>query len=330
MFKVVPDQLRISDGWVRCGQCDEVFDANAHLSTDPVVQPVLEPGPSEDTINADNTWASSLKFDSQSAVDAPAVAPEALDSLPAEAPAEAIDVDLAIDLSGPNETEDEGLDRVMSLSPGQPADAKLESAIVASDPEPEVSVPRYAQAQVKTVAGADAHKLSFMRQARKKSVWQHWLVRAVLGFMFLALAVTLALQVIVLERDRIAATEPASYALLGPLCEAVGCQIQPLRKIDAVVIDSSSFSKVRADMYRLNFTFKSTSALPLAVPALELTLTDMQDQAVLRRVVSAKELSASQTLLQPGAELSVALPLLVKVGSGDERISGYRLLAFYP
>ena len=31
MFKVVPDQLRVSDGWVRCGQCNEVFDANAHF-----------------------------------------------------------------------------------------------------------------------------------------------------------------------------------------------------------------------------------------------------------------------------------------------------------
>ncbi|MDB5895340.1 MAG: hypothetical protein JWQ88_2871, partial [Rhodoferax sp.] len=31
-FKVVPDQLRISDGWVRCGECGEVFDASAELS----------------------------------------------------------------------------------------------------------------------------------------------------------------------------------------------------------------------------------------------------------------------------------------------------------
>ena len=33
MFKVVPDQLRVSDGWVRCGQCNEVFDANANLES---------------------------------------------------------------------------------------------------------------------------------------------------------------------------------------------------------------------------------------------------------------------------------------------------------
>ena len=31
LFKVVADQLRISDGWVRCGSCQQVFDASAHL-----------------------------------------------------------------------------------------------------------------------------------------------------------------------------------------------------------------------------------------------------------------------------------------------------------
>ena len=30
-FKVVADQLRISDGWVRCGHCKQVFDASVSL-----------------------------------------------------------------------------------------------------------------------------------------------------------------------------------------------------------------------------------------------------------------------------------------------------------
>ncbi|WP_417034226.1 zinc-ribbon domain-containing protein, partial [Comamonas kerstersii] len=30
-FRVVADQLRISDGWVRCGRCQEVFDATQAL-----------------------------------------------------------------------------------------------------------------------------------------------------------------------------------------------------------------------------------------------------------------------------------------------------------
>jgi predicted Zn finger-like uncharacterized protein len=31
LYKVVPDQLRISQGWVKCGQCGEIFDASQHL-----------------------------------------------------------------------------------------------------------------------------------------------------------------------------------------------------------------------------------------------------------------------------------------------------------
>ncbi|MEG2580359.1 zinc-ribbon domain-containing protein, partial [Comamonas sp.] len=30
-FRVVADQLRISEGWVRCGRCQEVFDAAKSL-----------------------------------------------------------------------------------------------------------------------------------------------------------------------------------------------------------------------------------------------------------------------------------------------------------
>ncbi|MEO6016636.1 MAG: zinc-ribbon domain-containing protein, partial [Polaromonas sp.] len=39
MFKVVTDQLKVSQGWVRCGHCSEVFDATLHLQT---VQPPQE------------------------------------------------------------------------------------------------------------------------------------------------------------------------------------------------------------------------------------------------------------------------------------------------
>src|SRR3712207_3799406 len=35
MFRVVPDQLKISEGWVRCGHCGEVFDAAASLKPEP-------------------------------------------------------------------------------------------------------------------------------------------------------------------------------------------------------------------------------------------------------------------------------------------------------
>jgi predicted Zn finger-like uncharacterized protein len=334
MFKVVPDQLRISDGWVRCGQCDEVFDANAHLYADQEISSVADAVPSEDPAPVSNAWVSSLKFDSQSDANDVGVdfaVEDDGDEPEVNFPVEEIDLDLAVDGLEVEAPAVHAIDPVMAVSPGLPPDSVPPTEDVPEVVVPDApQVPRYAQAQVKSIAGADPNKLSFMRQGRRKALWQHIAVRLSLGVISLVLLFTLAAQVAVLERDRIAATEPDSRMPLEALCEWVGCQIQPWRKIDSVVIDSSAFSKVQGDVYRLNFTLKSTSAVALAVPALELTLTDMQDRTVLRRVVQTKELSASKTVLEPGAEMSVTLPLRVKTGADDERISGYRLLAFYP
>jgi predicted Zn finger-like uncharacterized protein len=332
MFKVVPDQLRISDGWVRCGQCDEVFDANANLYADPEPPIVLEDELPVERESTGNAWVSSLKFDAQGDTDA-ASAPVADDwgvEPAVEVSEDTIDVDLAIDLPDSHVSAEPALDQVMNLRPAGHLPDPAPQPEVAAVAMPEAPAPRYAQVPVKANPGGDSHKLSFMRQARKRAFWHHTAVRVCLGVVSLVLLAALALQVVVLEVDRIAATAPASRPSLDALCEVAGCQVQALRRIDAVVIDSSAFSKVRGDLYRLNFTLKSTSALPLAVPALELTLTDLQDQAVFRRVVQAKELSASKATLEPGAELSVVLPLRVKTEAGDERVSGYRLLAFYP
>jgi predicted Zn finger-like uncharacterized protein len=333
MFKVVPDQLRISDGWVRCGQCDEVFDANAYLFTEPDISTDLEADSSEAPMPTDGARVSPLKFDARVDVSDPAVGvvAEGVEDVPVIATAlDEVDLDLAMEMPVAEVQELQSLDQVMDLSPGLPPDSIPQAAEVSEASVPSAPVPRYAQAQVKSGTNADHRKLSFMRQARKRSLWQHIAVRLSLGVLSLVLLGALTLQIVVLERDRIAATEPNSRPPLDALCEVVGCQIQPLRKIDAVVIDSSAFTKVQGDIYRLNFTLKSTSAVSLAMPALELTLTDMQDQAVLRRVVQAKELSASKTVLEPGSEISVNLSLRVKTDADEPRVSGYRLLAFYP
>ena len=47
MFRVVPDQLKISDGWVRCGHCGEVFDASAQLREEPAASRFAEAEPVE-------------------------------------------------------------------------------------------------------------------------------------------------------------------------------------------------------------------------------------------------------------------------------------------
>ncbi|OYD48465.1 hypothetical protein CBY09_20815 [Acidovorax kalamii] len=170
-------------------------------------------------------------------------------------------------------------------------------------------------------------EVSFVVAARRKAFWRKPVVRAVLVLVLLVLVVGLLLQVAVQERDRIAATDPRARPWLLKLCEPLQCEVAPQRQIADVVIDSSSFNKARGDSYQLALTMKSKADIPLAMPAVELTLTDAQDQPVLRRVLLPNDMAAPAELPARG-EWSTSVSVIVTTGGA--RVAGYRLLAFYP
>lgn len=170
-------------------------------------------------------------------------------------------------------------------------------------------------------------EVSFVRAARRKAFWRRPLVRTLLVFLLLVLLGGLAAQVAVQERDRIAATEPRLRPWLVMLCEPFGCELAPRRQIADVVIDSSSFNKARGDSYLLNLTLKNQAPIPLAMPAMELTLTDAQDQPVLRRILLPNDMGAPAEMPARG-EWGTSVSVVVTTGGA--RVAGYRLLAFYP
>jgi hypothetical protein len=146
----------------------------------------------------------------------------------------------------------------------------------------------------------------------------------------LLLSALLALQVVVLDHDRLAAMDPALKPVLQQLCEPLGCRVGAPRAIEAVVIDGSSFSKLRGDAYRLNFTLRNGAPFAIEAPSMELTLTDSQDQPVLRRVIPPAELGSTTGLIPAGGEWAASAALTVAANGQAARIAGYRLLAFYP
>jgi Protein of unknown function (DUF3426) len=62
----------------------------------------------------------------------------------------------------------------------------------------------------------------------------------------------------------------------------------------------------------------------------ELSLTDPQNRPVIRRVFLPAEFGANSAELAPGSEWPGSLAIGVKLNGETERISGYRVLAFYP
>ena len=292
MFKVVPDQLRISEGWVRCGQCSEVFDASGHMQTlvrqaDPVETALEPPG--------------------QAPRDEPP--PEPFFEAPVSSGAMLVSAE---SIPRPDQQDEDALNAVFRHDP--PPSPPVESSAAAFQPGPD------------SILDED---VSFVRQARRQAFWHRPVVRGALIVVVLLLAGLLTLQVVVHERDRLAALEPQLKPWLIRLCAGIGCTVGVPRQIESVVIDSSAFNRVRDDTFRLSFTVRNTAGVDVATPAVELTLTDAQDRTVARRVLLPAEVGAALALA-PRGEWSAVMNIGVVAPIESSRVAGYRLLAFYP
>ena len=168
---------------------------------------------------------------------------------------------------------------------------------------------------------------SFVRVARRQAFWRKTSVRLSLSLLSLMLLCGLLLQTVVHERSFIAATWPQFRPFLAQLCAPLQCQVGPYRQVAAVVVDASTFHKVKGEQYRFSLTLKNGSTTAVEMPAIELTLTDAQDQPVLRRVLTPQDLAAP-AVLSAQSESNLTASLLVNLGSTG--ITGYRVLAFYP
>lgn len=345
MFRVVPDQLRISEGWVRCGQCDEVFDANAHMQSQdaPVVvsapevrlppEATYSPGDISDpldpasSINVGYDWGAiaepQVHLSAEEPIanqgeelhhvgDEPSSTPE--DVLNEEPPAE---VEPYLE---PSHFDLPVMEDSLASQYVPPMEDNWQHA-----PESSVDV-----SEEDAPASAEEVPLSFMPREERTSRLGRIFGKRMMAAICCLLALMLGLQLLVAERDRVAAIIPSSRSVLVAACGVLGCVVSAPRQIESIAIDSSAFTSIKPGIYLLNVTLKNAATLALASPALELTLTDMQDKPLLRRVILAEEFAGKTPVMEAGAELSSSIPVAVRAGTGIENIAGYKLLAFYP
>lgn len=408
LFKVVPDQLRISEGWVRCGQCMEVFDATLSLQQTPApapsqdvdadVEAQLPPAPLPGGAEGSDPDAAELsRPDRDMPPDNPVQAADAdesedknEDAAPAAAqaqgaPEEQEPAGYELPAALPEDPDDEDSlafgqaepEQPVHAGPGQAADpeaepaqtvqaaqviqtvenvpvtpvftaaaalenqgspeeadaASAEAPVPASELAPQVpdtqeapgAAPLPAQEPVLPTAAPEP---SFVRSARRKALWHRPAVRLALGACAGVLALLLLAQVVLQQRHYLASAQPQWRPALEALCVPLQCTLRPYQHIASVVVDSSSFNKLRGDTYRFALALKNQAALPVEFPAVELTLTDTSDQPLLRRVITPQEMAAP-AMLDAGGQWQGSLEMEIDL-DGTARISGYRVLAFYP
>ncbi|BEP63465.1 hypothetical protein GmRootV213_40190 [Variovorax sp. V213] len=163
--------------------------------------------------------------------------------------------------------------------------------------------------------------------------WQRSAVRRWLWILAVLAVLLLAVQVLRHERDGIVARQPNLRPALAALCGLTGCELTALRQIGDIVIEGAAFAREKTGNsdYRLSFTLRNGATVPLAMPAVELSLLDSQERAVLRRVLTATDYGAP-AVLPPRSDQAASLPLALSATEAATLppIAGYRVEAFYP
>jgi predicted Zn finger-like uncharacterized protein len=310
IFRIVEDQLRVSDGWVRCGRCAEIFDARELLFD----------------IERDAPPPWSAPFAPAATVEPPPPPPLPPPPPPPAPPPPVFEPPAWIP---PPEPEAD------ALPTGWPAETatRQEPRWVdvehdAAPPPPPVRVPEPPPPMAAEPAAAPTTAMpEFMRRAESSARWSRPGVRLALGATSLLLALLLLLQIALHFRDAIAALHPPLRGVLQSLCGAFGCEVKPWRRIEALSIDSTSLNPVGSGgSYRLNLSLRNKAGVEVAAPWIELSLTDANGAPLARRVVGPEALSPQLQQISAGAEQALSL----NFSAGGQRISGYSVNIFYP
>ena len=297
VFRVVPDQLRVSEGWVRCGRCAEVFNALEGLVDLETGLPKPGTGPGAGLAPAvgDETQAEYDYAHPAARPGSPALAASPTVALPAAA---------------------------SHAVPEDEADAQLP---VRPDFSAEISAEERAQA---------AAKPSFVASADRAAKWRRPQVR--LGLLLVGLLALLGLvaQVSHEYRSLLAAAWPKSRPWLEQACVPLNCKVEAARAIENLAVESSGLVRVeKSSLYRLQVALRNRAGIDLAVPALDVTLTDSQGRLIARKVLRATELGVAQATIAAGRELNLQATLQAAATGAAESvqpIAGYTIELFYP
>jgi predicted Zn finger-like uncharacterized protein len=321
VFRVTSEQLRLKAGKVRCGHCQTVFNAFDHLQMEelrpsdaslPVPEPDFTEAALPETPQPDGTAEMLAAF----TADTPASAPESKTSPVVPEMPEAYDEQVFEDVQAAGQDRLEPLPEPLPESPEQTTQAAREAGLVAVR-ELADSNAAYNRWSAGALAGDGFG--GFDEPAQKSPVWPYVLV-------FLLLLMVLVGQLSWHFRTEIVLRMPASAEAYA----ALGVDVPLPREAALVSIETSDLQADAArGLFVLNATLKNRAAYAQAWPSLELTLTDINDRVVARRVIESAD------YLQPGAPkehfpANAETGVRLWIEASDIGATGYRLYIFYP
>ena len=142
----------------------------------------------------------------------------------------------------------------------------------------------------------------------------------------------LGMQAALAFRVELAVLMPEARPALVALCEIGDCKVGLPTKVALVGIEASDLYPDSGHAGRLTLTATLKNRAPFAqqFPHLELTLTDIADKAIARKVMAPEDYLPPKTSFAEGMRPGADITLAAGVDPGEIKASGYRLYLFYP
>jgi predicted Zn finger-like uncharacterized protein len=339
LFRVAADQLKLRSGLVRCGACHHVFDAIGTLSyIDDASLSTSAPQPPVSVVIAAIRKAESAAVEAMETAVAEAPPPA-----PDEAPLAAQRADEApTQLAAPSEaavvTPSEATFVVPETSTPPVATAPTsadseddrESRPAGSDAGPEQPVDEAATTSEKPSAET-ASEPSFLREpsgSPKRRFAGLFRVGAVL-LALLALA-----QLAVVYRAELLVRFPQARPALDHLCKVFRCTVNwPTRGDQLAVVGSELQQLPGSSAYELTAVVRNRGNVTLALPAIELTLSDTLNRIVARKVFAPADYlvgeDRAQAQLDAGLQAGADLTVRIAFEARDLNAAGFVVYPFY-
>ncbi|MGV3741024.1 MAG: DUF3426 domain-containing protein [Burkholderiaceae bacterium] len=172
---------------------------------------------------------------------------------------------------------------------------------------------------------------NFMAHARRQKRYGK-AMRTTMAAGSVVLFIALLLQGVYAFRHVIAAEMPEYRPVLTDLCSQLGCQVRLPAQIEKVSIESSELQSLPAspNKFTLVALLRNQAATDQAWPYLELTLNDMNEKPVARKVFQPKDYLASTEIVYAGFPEQSEHQVRIAFEMLQLKAAGYRLYLFYP
>lgn len=205
------------------------------------------------------------------------------------------------------------------------------------EPEPAIEVPESAESEPEAKAEAEPgavsappviapepllHEEESPRPGRRRP----WALGSLLAL------VVLAAQALLHFRTEVIVIVPEARPFFAAVCDALGCELTLPRKIDLIGIETSELSPDKGKEGRLSLSATLRNRAPFAQtwPHLEITLTDAQDRALLRRALAPADYLPEPQAIAAGFPANAEQAVQLTLDAEGIAAVGYRLYIFHP